>query len=171
MKWSQITVGVAVAILSWYAMMAVHEAGHCLGAMATGARIETVEIPIAGFSRTDFCGSRHPSIVIWAGPLFGAVAPLVLLALVGCVGRRAGHVLRFFVGFCLLANGAYIGAGALLRAGDSRELLQQGSPLWLLVGFGLVSLAGGLYTWHRMGPPEEWFAATQSDDHRTTPCT
>ena len=68
----------------------------------------------------------------------------------------AGQVTR---GFCVRANGAYIGAGALLHAGDCRGLLQHGSPLWLLIGFGIASSAGGLNEWHQMGPLQEWFAA------------
>lgn len=155
---TQIIIGIVVAVLSWYAMMAVHEAGHCLGAVVTGASIENVEIPIVGFSRTDVSGSLHPLIVVWGGPVFGAVAPLVLLLLVNRVGGRVGHGIRFFIGFCLLANGAYIGVGAFLRAGDCQDMLKYGSPLWLLVGFGVVASMAGMFVWHRMGSIREWFA-------------
>ncbi len=161
MNSSQFTIALAVVVGSWYAMMGVHEAGHCLGAMATGGRIERVEMPLVGFSRTDVSGSRCPLAVVWAGPVFGAAAPLVLLALLGFVGRRVKHVLLFFVGFCLLANGAYIGAGALVQAGDCCDLLQHGSPFWLLVAFGTVSSAAGLFAWHRMGRIAKWFAAAE----------
>lgn len=164
MNRSQLTIALAVVVGSWYAMMGVHEAGHCLGAMATGGKIERVEMPLVGFSRTDVSGSGCPLAVVWAGPVFGAVGPLVLLALLGFVGRRVKHVVLFFVGFCLLANGAYIGAGAFLRAGDCRDLLRLGSPFWLLVAFGTVSSAAGLFAWHRMGRVQEWFAATEGQD-------
>ena len=168
MNCTQVTIGAIVVICSWYVMMAVHEAGHCLGALTTGATIEAVEIPLAGFSRTDISGNRHPLLVVWAGPLFGATAPLAFLLFLGCVRRRLRHAFMFFVGFCLLANGAYIGAGAFFRAGDCRELLRHGAPLWLLVGFGMVSSAGGLYLWHRMGPPRGWFAAAENQEDRTS---
>ncbi len=161
MNLTQLTIALAVIVASWYAMMGVHEVGHCLGAMATGGKIERVEMPLVGFSRTDVSGSGCPLAVVWAGPLFGAAAPLGLLAALGFVGRRVKHVILFFVGFCLLANGAYIGAGAFIQAGDCRELLRHGSPFWLLVAFGTLSSAAGLLVWHRMGSTSEWFAATE----------
>lgn len=152
----QITLGLAAIVLSWYAMMTIHEAGHCLGALATNAKIEKVDIPLGGFSRTDVSDASHPAVVVWAGPIFGAVAPLGLL-LLRHINRRAKHILMFFIGFCLLANGAYIGAGAFVHIGDAGDLLRLGLRLWLLVMFGVISCAGGLYAWHRMGPLSRWF--------------
>jgi len=160
MNKAQVILWIAVAVLSWYGMMAVHEAGHCLGAVATGARIEAVEIPLAGFSRTDFSGGSCPLLVVWAGPVLGAILPVALLALLPVVGPRTKHVLFSFVGFCLLANGAYIGLGALSGAGDCRQLAQYGSPSWTMLAFGGAASALGLYAWHRMGPLRGWFAGT-----------
>ena len=160
MNRNQVTIGMVTIALSWYAMMAVHEAGHCLGALATGAVIETVEIPLVGYSRTDVSGGRYPLAVAWAGPLFGALAPVLLLLIRRSVRRQLGQALQFFAGFCLLANGVYLGVGGFVQAGDCRDLLQYGAPLWLTVGFGLVLSVGGLYTWHRLGPFREWFART-----------
>ena len=162
----QVALGIVAAFLSWYGMMAVHEVGHCLGAIATGAKVDAVVIPPVGISRTDFSGSTWPVVAVWAGPVFGALAPLVLLAPLGFVGRRMGHVLRFFVGFCLVANGAYIGGGAFLPAGDCRELLRHGASPWQLVAFGLVATGSGLYVWHRMGPVREWFAVDKEPERQ-----
>lgn len=153
----QLATGIAVAVFSWYGMMAVHEAGHCLGAVATGARIDAVDVPLVGFSRTDFSGGRWPLLVVWSGPVLGAVLPAALLGLTRVVGARTKHALHFFVGFCLLANGAYIGLGAFTGEGDCRQLREYGSPAWLMIAFGVVALAAGLYTWHRMGPVRGWF--------------
>jgi len=155
---TQIITLVVAAVLSWYGMMAVHETGHCLGTMLTGAEIERVVIPVAGFSRTDFSGGKSPLLVVWAGPVVGAILPTILLAFVRTTRPRIRHVLMFFAGFCLLANGVYLGFGAFLRAGDCRQLLQHGSPAWLLVAFGVICVIGGLYTWHRMGSLRDWFA-------------
>lgn len=161
MNGKRFTIAIATVVLSWYAMMALHELGHCLGAMATGGRIESVEMPLLGFSRTVVTGGCWPLLVVWAGPLVGATAPLLFLAMLGFLRRRAerptNHILQFFAGFCLLANGLYIGAGAFIGAGDCHELMQLGSPAWLLVAFGLSSSTGGLYAWHRMGPLRTWF--------------
>lgn len=164
---TQIVIGVAITLLGWYSMMVVHEAGHCLGAIATGANIDSVKIPILGFSRTDVSSSSLPLLVVWAGPVFGSTAPLLLLVLLRFVGCRLKHTLLFFVGFCLIANGGYVGAGALIQAGDCADLLRYGSPLWLLVGFGVVALISGLFAWHQLGPFREWFAANPSDAPRT----
>lgn len=138
-------------------MMAVHEAGHCLGAVGTGGRIEKIELPLLGFSRTDVSGGRHPLVVAWAGPFVGAALPLVVLALPRSWSRRTKHVARFFAGFCLLANGVYLGAGSFSGAGDCHELLSLGCPAWTLVAFGFVSAAGGLFVLHGMGPLTDWF--------------
>ena len=163
----QFTIWIAVVAVSWYGMMAVHEAGHCIGALVTGAVIDTVEIPVAGFSRTDFSGGSWPLLVVWAGPLLGAVMPVALLTLLRVVGARGRHALQFFVGFCLVANGTYIGLGAFAAAGDCGRMLAYGSPIWLLVAFGLVSFAAGLYTWHKMGPLRGWFAHAPEAEDRT----
>jgi hypothetical protein len=58
---------------------------------------------------------------------------------------------RFFAGFCLLANGLYIGIGSLSRVGDCGEMLRHGSEpshLWL---FGAAAAPAGLWLWHRQG--------------------
>lgn len=154
----KIIVWFVIIILSWYGMMAVHEAGHCLGALIAGAKIEAVKIPIADFSRTDFSGGRNTLLVIAAGPLLGAILPMTLLLILRAVKDRIKNAIMFFVGFCLLANGTYIGLGAFLRAGDCRQLIQQGVPIWQLIVFGLVSSGAGLFIWHCMGPPKSWFS-------------
>jgi hypothetical protein len=61
-------------------------------------------------------------------------------------------VLRFFAGFCLIANGAYLGAGSFDRVGDCGEMLRHGSELWQLWLFGLITMPAGLWLWHRQGP-------------------
>ena len=164
MKKIQIIILFIAAILSWYGMMAVHEAGHCFGAIVTGAKIEAVEIPIIGFSRTDFSGGNSPFFVVLAGPLFGVLIPLILLLFIKNVSNRIKHVLQFFVGFCLSANGAYLGMDAFLRGGDCRQLVQFGSPVWILVSLGMISFGCGLYLWHRMGPFHNWFAESKTQN-------
>ena len=89
---SQIVIAAAAAVVSWYAMMAIHEAGHCLGAIAAGAMIERVVIPAIGFSRTDVSGGSHPVLVAWAGPVFGAFAPVLLLPLTRLSGSASSRI-------------------------------------------------------------------------------
>lgn len=133
---------------SWLGMQAVHEAGHVLGARLTGARVERVILHPLTISRTDLAENPHPLAVAWAGPLVGVLAPLVLWA-VAVVARMPGAFLpRFFAGFCLLANGLYIGVGSLDRVGDAGDMLRLGSEPWHLWLFGAVAAPVGLWLWN-----------------------
>jgi len=64
---------------------------------------------------------------------------------------RGSFVLRFFAGFCLIANGAYIAAGSFVRIGDSGQMIRHGSPPWQLWLFGALAVPVGLALWHRQG--------------------
>jgi len=161
MRRNRIIINIAVIILSWYAMMMIHEAGHCLGAWVSGAHVDIVTIPIIGFSQTTITNNNNPLLTTWAGPVFGALAPLTLLIFLNGRTRRIKHTLLYFIGFCLIANGAYIGVGAFIRAGDCGDMLKYGSPMWTLILFGSISTTAGIITWHRMGPTRKWFASTK----------
>jgi hypothetical protein len=102
-------------------------------------------------SRTDLADNPQPLVVVWAGPLFGVVAPLVLWLAAAAARLRGAFVLRFFAGFCLLANGLYIGLGSIEGVGDCGEMLRHGTPIWLLWLFGVVTAPAGLALWHRQG--------------------
>jgi hypothetical protein len=59
--------------------------------------------------------------------------------------------LRFFAGFCSIANGAYVGFGALTHDGDGGDMIRSGSPVAALITFALVAVPVGLAAWHRLG--------------------
>jgi hypothetical protein len=133
---------------AWLAMMALHEAGHALHAFTSGGRVARVSIPLLDFSRTDLSANPHPLWVAWGGPVWGCLIPLgLLLAARPLRGWR--NAARTFAGFCLIANGAYIGLGPWMTAGDGHDLLRHGAPAWTLVAFGVAALAAGLLLWHR----------------------
>jgi hypothetical protein len=90
--------------------------------------------------------------VVWAGPVVGVAVPLLLWGLAAAAGMRGAFVLRFFAGFCLLANGLYIGVGSFDGVGDCGEMLRHGSQPWQLWAFGAVTTPIGLWLWHRQGP-------------------
>lgn len=164
----RVAYAVAVLVVSWYAMMAVHELGHVLAGLATGGGVERVVLPLLGFSRTDLAPNPHPLPVAWAGPITGVLVPLGLWLLAWAMFRRrcriAEQTLRFFAGFCLIANGAYLGLGWLDRIGDAGDLLRHGSPTWHLIAFGLVCAALGLALWHGIHTP-----AGRKQNHTDTP--
>ena len=136
----------------WLGMMIVHEAGHVLGAWVTGGKVERVVLHPLRFSRTDVAPNPYPAIVAWSGPIFGAAAPVLVFGALKLVRVRIDGLLRFFAGFCLVANGAYVGAGSLYSVGDAADLLRSGMArwyLWLLAG---VTVAAGLVLWNGTGP-------------------
>jgi hypothetical protein len=100
---------------SWLGMQAAHESGHVLGALLTGGEIATVVLHPLTISRTEMIDNPHPSVVVWAGPLAGVMLPLILWGLFGVTGVPGAFVARFFAGFCLITNGAYLGAGSFPR--------------------------------------------------------
>lgn len=136
--------------IGWLGMMAVHEAGHVLHARLSGGVVDRVEIPLLGFSQTFYSVNPRPHFVAWGGPVWGSLIPLILLALLARGPRLVRRIVQFFAGFCLVANGAYLGMGWTTGAGDAADLVALGTPLWVLIAFGICTISAGLYLWHRL---------------------
>lgn len=68
---------VALALLSWLLMQAVHELGHVAAALATGGTVERVVLHPLTISRTDVADDSYPLVTVAAGPLLGVVLPLL----------------------------------------------------------------------------------------------
>lgn len=136
---------------SWLGMQAVHELGHVLGAWVSGAEVKHVVLTPTAISRTDVVNNSRPLVVAWAGPIVGAGLPLVLWLLAQFARLSGAFVLRFFAGFCLIANGLYIGLGSFGRVGDCGEMLRHGSAPWQLWLFGAITTPIGLAFWHGQG--------------------
>jgi len=138
---------------SWLGMQVVHEAGHVLVALVTGAEVTKVALHPLIMSRTDVAENPHPLAVVWGGPLVGSGLPLLLFGLAAVFHIPGVYLFRFFAGFCLVANGVYIGVGRFIAEGaDPWVMTENGSPRWLLVAFGIVAFPLGLCLWHRQGP-------------------
>jgi hypothetical protein len=148
----QIVLIVSTILASWLGMQLVHESGHVLGAWLTGGRVQKVVLHPLTISRTDLAENPAPLLVVWAGPVFGIALPFAVWLLAVWLRLSGRYLLRFFAGFCLIANGAYIGGGSFDRIGDCGEMLRHGSPLWVLWLFGLVTVPAGLLLWHGLGP-------------------
>jgi hypothetical protein len=136
---------------SWLGMQAVHESGHVLGAALTGGRVARVVLHPLTISRTDLEHNPSPLLVVWAGPVFGCLLPLVLWLLVAGLRLPGAYVFRFFAGLCLIANGAYIAGGSFAGIGDCGQMLRHGSSLWQLWLFGVVTVPAGFWLWHGQG--------------------
>jgi hypothetical protein len=158
---------VSTLVGSWLGMQAVHEAGHVLGARVTGGRVEKVVLHPLAISRTDVAPNPMPLAVAWAGPVFGAVMPLLIWAALAAMRLPDAFVARFFAGFCLLANGLYIGIGSIQGVGDCGEMLRHGSAIWQLWLFGLLTAPAGLWLWHGLGQHFGLGAAGGTVDRKT----
>ncbi|MGC4004396.1 MAG: hypothetical protein QM811_15280 [Pirellulales bacterium] len=145
----QATLILSTLLASWLGMQLVHEVGHVLGAWVSGGAVARMVWHPLTISRTDLAANPHPLLVVWAGPLMGTVAPLFLWLSAAFRNLRGAFVLRFFAGFCLIANGFYIGVGSFERVGDCGDMLRHGSPIWTLWAFGLLSVPLGFVLWHR----------------------
>jgi hypothetical protein len=135
-----------VVIGSWYGMQAVHELGHVIGALG---RIESVSLPLIGFSMTRYAEGGDTLPAIAGGPIFGGLLPCLLLVIPR--RRLAGRTGWFFCGFCLIVNGVYIAAGSFIAGGDAADLVQRNVPPIVLVLLGTCSTLAGLFVLHRNG--------------------
>ncbi|PQO33473.1 hypothetical protein C5Y96_11585 [Blastopirellula marina] len=157
----------------WLGMMAVHELGHIAAAIASGGSVTKVVLSPVAISRTDVSPNPYPALVVWLGPIFGALFPLLIWSVIPRSWVWPKGLLQFFAGFCLIANGAYLGIGSLEQVGDCKEILRTGSPVWTMWLFGLLAIPSGFWLWHQLGSPVElmkedspinskaaWWAAT-----------
>jgi hypothetical protein len=143
----KVVLWIALVALSWYGMMAVH----VIGAWLTGGRVERVVLHPLAIARTDLAHNPRPGVVVWLGPLVGCVLPLAIPL---AMPRRWPLVRKpalFFAGFCLIANGAYISLGSFAAIGDCGEMFRTGTPHWVMLLFGAVTVPLGLLLWHRLG--------------------
>ena len=113
--------------------------------------MEQVVLHPLSISRTDLSHNPRPLLVAWAGPIFGVFLPVSIWFLSLLARLPWQYLLRFFAGFCLVANGAYIGVGAIARIGDAEDMLRHGSPIWQLLMFGAVAVPSGFFLWHGLG--------------------
>jgi hypothetical protein len=151
-RFHQVVLIVSVVLGSWLGMQAVHESGHVIAAWLSCGRVKRVVLYPLTISRTDLIDNPHPLAVVWAGPLIGCLLPLLAWIIVAVFRQPWAYLPRCFAGFCLIANGAYIAAGAFDQIGDAGEMLRHGSPLWSLLLFGVATIPIGLRLWHRQGP-------------------
>jgi hypothetical protein len=147
---ARVSLFVILSLGSWYLMEAVHEFGHVFAACISGGKVQRVVLSPFTISRTDVSPNPHPLFVAWAGPAIGAFLPLAIAALARRAGTLSRRLALFFAGFCLIANGVYIGVGSFDAAGDSGDMLRHGSPQWLLILFGCACSIMGLWIWHRL---------------------
>jgi hypothetical protein len=122
--------------LSWLGMMVVHEFGHVVGAWWTGGTVSKVVLSPLTISRTTLSHNPAPLLVVWSGPVLGVLIPLSAWLIARQFKMPGAFLLRFFAGFCLIANGAYIAFGSFDNIGDAGDLLVHGASKWQLWTLG-----------------------------------
>jgi len=148
----QVLLLISLLLLSWLGMMTVHELGHVFGALMTGGQIERVVLHPLKFSRTDVRPNPSPHLVAWLGPIIGIVLPAIAAALAHYFRFTKAYLLKFFAGFCLIANGVYLGIGSFEAIGDAGDLLSHGTPQYVLVCFCIITVGAGFWLWHHISP-------------------
>jgi hypothetical protein len=148
----QVTLVLSTLALCWLWMMIVHEFGHVVVAWMFGETVTKVVLHPLAISRTDTTHDKHPLLVVAGGPVLGSLIPLAGLLAVHFLRYRFVYLFRFFAGFCLIANGAYLGVGSFFSIGDAGDLARAGCPQSVMIIFGVVSSAAGLVLWNGLGP-------------------
>ena len=151
-RFRQIMLLAGLACLSWLGMMLVHEFGHVVGAWLSGGQVQHVTWHPTVFSSTYVEPNPQPLLVVWCGPLIGVLLPLCIAGLIRGLKLSTSHLFTFFAGFCLIANGTYIALGSFEGIADAGDMLWLGTPQWVLVVFGVVTVPAGFWLWHLASP-------------------
>ncbi|MEM7755820.1 MAG: M50 family metallopeptidase [Planctomycetota bacterium] len=135
---------VSLIACSWPVINWTHEVGHVLSAELTGGEVSRVVPDPRTFARTEYAANPTPLAVVWSGPVTGTIAGVLLaLALLARRGRVLGCTVALLGATCLLANGAYIGLGAINPIADTEVMSRLGVPRWGMAVFGIpVAVAG-----------------------------
>lgn len=137
-------------------MQAAHETGHVLGAWLTGGKVVKIVLHPLTISRTDVSPNPAPLIELWAGPIGGVLIPLALWDVAARLFPPLNAWLRFFAGFCLIANGCYLATGLFDPVGDASELIRHGATAWHWGLFAAITVPAGFCLWHGLGPEFGW---------------
>jgi len=126
-------------VASWCVMTFTHELGHLVGGWCSGATLTQFELRPWRLPYSFFEPDPHPLVTLWAGPILGAVVPV----LIACVVRRTWA--WFIAHFCLLANGTYLAVSWF--SGDSQldttKLLRHGAHPLPIVLYCVVTIVVG----------------------------
>jgi hypothetical protein len=136
---------------SWLAFMVVHEFGHVLTAWLSGGTVSRVVLHPLQISWTALRKNPNPQLVAWGGPILGCLLPLGILGVAVWLRLPGIYLVRFFGGFCIIANGLYLLVDAFEKGGDGGTLLRHGAGQWQLLAFSAIATPSGFWLWHGLG--------------------
>ena len=128
--------------LAWYPLCFLHECGHALSAWLGGASGIAIVWHAGFLPETLRDGSRWPLADAWAGPVAGAVLPV--LGFLVLRRTRVGDTARHLAAITCLGHGLYLGCGWLDTGNDADQLRRLGVPVTMLLAAGAMLLGGGL---------------------------
>ncbi|WP_437229858.1 M50 family metallopeptidase [Planctomicrobium sp. SH661] len=147
-SWTRVVLfALCLGLVSWLLMQVIHELGHVLAAWMVGGTILHVDLHPLHISETAIRPKPWPEFVVWSGPVVASIVPLLVWGAGRQLRSEWEPCLRFFAGFCLIANGAYLGSAIVAPVGDAFDLVQLGTPRWQLGVFGLVTVPVGIRFW------------------------
>lgn len=124
---------------SWVVMTFTHETGHIIGGMVSGATLTDLDLAPWRMPYSLHSPDPHPLVTLWAGPLSGVGAPIILAAF---IRKRWAW---FVADFCLIANGGYLALAWMSgdRFLDTPRLLDAGANPATIVLYCIVTLGAG----------------------------
>lgn len=139
-RWARAVTLVIWSLWAWCALTLCHELGHVAGGLAGGGTLMQLELRPWRLPHSLMAGDSYPLVTLWAGPVLGCAAPLILAA---APGRFQG--LWFVAWFCLVANASYLLAGFLSGDAelDSVRMIRAGTRPWQLIAVVAVTLPLG----------------------------
>ncbi len=126
-------------------MVTTHEVRHLLGGHVGGAALTDFDLAPWRLSYSMHNPNPHPRVTLWAGPLIGCLAPVIVAVIV-----RSPSV-WFVADFCVLANGGYLALafGSDDRYLDTTRLIDAGSHPVTIVAFCLLTVPIGYVRFRR----------------------
>lgn len=119
----------------------LHELGHAISAWLFNGSVAAILLnPFSG-CWTFYHDNPNPLFSAWGGVLFGVLLSLAITG-IACWVRSPWMTPFYMLGGCSLAvNGIYLSVAAFASMGDSEALVEQGVPLFCVVGIGLFLLS------------------------------
>lgn len=145
------------------AATALHELGHALAVWSVGGTVTSMTIHPFSWSYTAYgrCPAEYEEMATWAGAVFGLAGSLLLTGLGRlCRSPFAAPLLMTGIAACFY-NGLYFLVDSLAGTGGDAEFLHRnGTPLWILIAFGLAAVGAGVFLASRLLP---WLGASPTD--------
>lgn len=122
----------------------VHEFGHAVAGIATGASVEDIQTTPLGGGRTVVAYSAEHRALNWGGFVGETITLSLAFLILWALKSRLSFWAAATAGAALIGGGLYLLLGALLNYGDSKLLLSEGIGRAPLIALGAAAILAGL---------------------------